>query len=386
MSAPAALEVENRMFAALAVLRAVLLVNTVAMTALRWDNFRHQQAALALVAGVVVWSGVVSWLCATPARRRTWVLVADLAIAFTSLVLSPVLKGASFNAALLGFWIAAPLLAWAVRWHVTGGLAAGALLGVTDLMVRDHVTTNEWGNVFLLLVAGLVVGHLSGTVQQMATDRAAAERAAAAATERTRLARAVHDGVLQVLALVQRRGTEAGGEFAQLGRLAGEQETSLRAMIRQQDHLSDAPRIRAHLPGPAAVASTDLTNELDALSSTTVTVSTPGRPVLLPAPVAADLVAAVTEAVANVARHVGPEAPTWLLLEEREHDLVVTVRDEGPGIAPERLAQAERAGRLGVASSIRGRLADLGGTAHLTSDAWGSEWEFTLPRNGETPS
>ena len=49
--------------------------------------------------------------------------------------------------------------------------------------------------------------------------------------ERERLARDIHDGVLQVLALVGRRGREAGGEAAELGRLAAEQELALRALI-----------------------------------------------------------------------------------------------------------------------------------------------------------
>ena len=41
--------------------------------------------------------------------------------------------------------------------------------------------------------------------------------------------------MLQVLALVQRRGGELGGDFAVLGRMAGEQEVTLRSLIRQQD-------------------------------------------------------------------------------------------------------------------------------------------------------
>ena len=48
----------------------------------------------------------------------------------------------------------------------------------------------------------------------MAVERDQALRAAAVAQERARLARAVHDGVLQVLALVQRRGGELGGDSA----------------------------------------------------------------------------------------------------------------------------------------------------------------------------
>ena len=65
----------------------------------------------------------------------------------------------------------------------------------------------------------------------------------------------------------------------------------------------------------------------------------------------------------NVARHVGADAPAWVLLEDLGDRVVVTVRDEGPGIPDGRLEEAEAQGRLGVSESIRGRIADLGGTA-----------------------
>ena len=47
--------------------------------------------------------------------------------------------------------------------------------------------------------------------------------------------------------------------------------------------------------------------------------------------------------------------------------MTVTVRDDGPGIAAGRLAQAAEEGRLGVAQSIRGRIRDIGGTVTITS-------------------
>src|SRR5690606_382056 len=72
------------------------------------------------------------------------------------------------------------------------------------------------------------VSRLAGEAQRQL--RLAAEREAAT-RERERLARGIHDSVLQVLALVQRRGAELGGEAAQLGRLAGEQEATLRALV-----------------------------------------------------------------------------------------------------------------------------------------------------------
>jgi hypothetical protein len=55
--------------------------------------------------------------------------------------------------------------------------------------------------------------------------------AEAAALERERLARAVHDGVLQVLGYLRRRGGELGGDAGELGRLAGEQEFALRTLL-----------------------------------------------------------------------------------------------------------------------------------------------------------
>ncbi len=53
----------------------------------------------------------------------------------------------------------------------------------------------------------------------------------AATRERERLARDIHDGVLQVLAMVQRRASALGGEAAELGRMAGEQEVALRSLV-----------------------------------------------------------------------------------------------------------------------------------------------------------
>ena len=53
----------------------------------------------------------------------------------------------------------------------------------------------------------------------------------AATRERDRLARTIHDSVLQGLALIQRRAAELGGPAAELGRLAGEQGAVLRTLV-----------------------------------------------------------------------------------------------------------------------------------------------------------
>ncbi|HEX5986716.1 MAG TPA: ATP-binding protein, partial [Nocardioides sp.] len=76
-----------------------------------------------------------------------------------------------------------------------------------------------------------------------------------------------------------------------------------------------------------------------------------------------------------------PDAPAWVLVEDLGDSVVVTVRDEGPGIPPGRLDAARAEGRLGVAESVRGRIADLGGRSVLvTGPGQGTEWELTVPR------
>ncbi len=212
------------MFRALAVLRVVVLVNAVALNVVRAENFEHPVAGAVVVATMAVWTGIATWAYAEPARRTDLLLVVDLAFAVGAMAATPLVKGAAFSATVPGFWIVGALVAWAVCHRWVGGVVASVVLGVTDVVVRDDFTQSNYGYVFLILIAGPIVGFLAGSLQRMAAERDQAERAAAAADERARLARAVHDGVLQVLALVQRRGTELGGDAAELGRLAGEQE------------------------------------------------------------------------------------------------------------------------------------------------------------------
>ncbi|SIM78774.1 sensor histidine kinase [Micromonospora cremea] len=280
---------------------------------------------------------------------------------------------------------AAPVLAPrgavpAVLGPLVGVLAAGGLQAVEVTYLRDglpessflnpvfHITTSA----VLLLAAGAAISGL-GVAHHIAerwAERKRAEliRQEAAAAERDRLARPIHDGVLQVLALVQRQGSQLGATGSQLAKLAGEQEVALRNL----------------LTGGAAPArpdgDMDLRATLTALASPVVEVSTPAEPVVVPSGPAAELTAAVQAALDNVRRHAGPGARAWVLLEDEEGGVRVTVRDDGVGFEPQRLADAARAGRLGVAQSMRGRISDLGGTTTIHSDLQeGTEVEFWVP-------
>src|SRR5207247_6189326 len=99
-----------------------------------------------------------------------------------------------------------------------------------DLIARGRSDPNQV-TLALLLLAGFAVGHVARLAMEAQQRLQRAVELEAAARERERLARGIHDSVLQVLALVQRRGAELGGESAELGRLAGEQEAALRALV-----------------------------------------------------------------------------------------------------------------------------------------------------------
>ena len=313
--------------------------------------------------GVLVLAAMAAWTAVVVARRPSPVLLAgDLAVSVLALLLSlPVLQAAAVergDPTLTVSWAAAPVLAWAVLSGRWAGLAAGAVVSLAALVERGGVHQATVSSCVLLLLLGGVVGVVVELSRQAEQAQAVAVATQAATAERERLAREVHDGVLQVLALVSRSSDDP-----QLASLAGGQEQALRRLV----------------AGPATVpvGTADLVALLPARAG--VEVSAPAGPVELPAATAQQLAAAVSAAVDNALQHGGTTA--WLLVEDEPGVVTVTVRDDGPGIAPGRLEQAERQGRLGVARSVRGRLADLGGTVCVVSTpGQGTEVELRVPR------
>jgi signal transduction histidine kinase len=358
------------------VLRVLVLVNSVGVNLYRLDDFDDRRVGLLTQALLVAWTVAAVWAYSRESRRRAPLLVADLAAACALILLTPLIKGPDLQATLPGFMVMGALIAWAICWRTWGGLVAALLLSTCDVAIRDTFTQSNYGNVFLLMVGGPIIGFMCDQLCLSAARRDRAERAAAAAAERTRLARAVHDGVLQVLTLVQRKGAETGGEIGELGRMAGEQEAALRALIRSQDAVAED----ASAPTPVA----DLAARLQRRESTPsprTSVATPPGSVMLPRQVVEEVDAVVGQCLSNVRHHVGPDALAWVLVEDLGDRVVVSVRDEGPGIAEGRLEQAAAQGRLGVSESIRGRMRDVGGRAEVSTGPWGTEWELELHRD-----
>jgi signal transduction histidine kinase len=267
----------------------------------------------------------------------------------------------------------------AVLGPVVGVLAVGGLQAIQ--VTSEFGAASQYDVIpaaILFLVAGLAVSGL-GLARLLAarsTERKHAEqiRRESPAAERDRLGRSIHDGVLQVLALVQREGPDLGGQGSELAALAGQQEVALRSLL-----ASEASAARAGTGGKSTV--TDMCGRLQAMAAPAVEVATPAQAVELPSAVAAEVVAAVRAALDNVRKHAGANARAWILLEDERDGVRVTVRDDGTGFPPERPAEAAEAGRLGIAQSMRGRIADCGGTATIDSrPGKGTEVEFWVPR------
>jgi signal transduction histidine kinase len=128
-------------------------------------------------------------------------------------------------------------------------------------------------------------------------------------------------------------------------------------------------------------AEVDLVPLLRSRESDRVSTSLPATPVMIASATATELDAAVANALDNVAAHAGAGAHAFVLLEDLGASVVVSIRDDGVGIATGRLGQAVDEGRVGISNSIVGRMKWLGGSATLsTGPGTGTEWELTVPR------
>ncbi|MEU4801532.1 DUF5931 domain-containing protein [Actinosynnema sp. NPDC023587] len=336
------------------------------------DTYARPWLAWTVIGAMAVWSVFTIRAYSRESGRRPWVVSADLVVACGLMALSlPIMTDTQFlyNVPLITtIWACVPAVAAGALGGQVPGALAGLVVGLSTYLIRRELTVDLVRDVVLLAGAGLLVGMASSTARRASVRLSQALRTEAATAERERLARSIHDGVLQVLARVRKRGLELGGEAAELAELAGEQEVALRSLV------AAAPT-ESTVDGDA-----DLRPALQLLATPRVQVATPATQVMLPAATAFELTAVVREALSNVDKH-GDGARAWVLLEDLGEEVVLSVRDDGPGIPDGRLASAEAEGRMGIAQSIRGRVEALRGTLELqTGPGEGTEWEVRVYR------
>ncbi len=233
-------------------------------------------------------------------------------------------------------------------------------------------------------------------------DVAAAEREAAVATERERLAREIHDTLAQGYSAIELllRAAE---------RTVGHDETRARAYIDQarttaQENLAEARRfVRALAPadldGATLVAAlhriADRTEAAAATSpgaddeprdaapgSLMVRVQTSGEPRALPLQVEAALVRIAQSALANVVQHAAARHAT-LTLSFLPDEVILDVVDDGRGFDPDRQPSPDRPGGFGL-TAMRSRARELGGSLAIESSPGdGTAVAVRLPAHDE---
>ena len=306
--------------------------------------------------------------------------------AIDSVAIIAVTAGAGLMARASGYWvgdkIALPALAVAGAAALLGGRDESARLGRTrgwpvrvalglsllgvGAAVSAAVAGGGWTTVgksaagALAIVAGAAflawpwLGRLTADLKFEQRERIRSQ-------ERADMAAHLHDGVLQTLALIQRRADDP---------------KDVRAMARRQER-----ELREWLfePGKQQIDSvgTLLRRELAAVEDdhqVRVEVVSSGDAPLDDA--ARALVAAGREAVANAARHAKVDKIDVYM--QADADAVeLFVRDRGVGFDTD----AVDADRHGVAESIKGRVERAGGTATVRSaPGEGTEIELRVPR------
>jgi signal transduction histidine kinase len=283
-------------------------------------------------------------------------VVAELVVGAGLLVGSGLTQDGAQSQSLGSAWPLVGPLAAGVVFGPRVGLASGLLLGIArglaGFLGAPAASTVSAVAVISSAVlygfAGGVCGWVAARLRRTARTTAMlaeVEASLAVARQREDLARTLHDGVLQTLAVVQRRSTDPD-----LAALARRQELELR------DYLFGTAPTEDLLATLRDVAARH-----EQVLGTRVSVVCPDEPGHVDSELIEALRGAVTEALTNAAKHGGAQVAT-IFVERGDDGVFVSVKDDGVGFDTEGTPDG-----VGLARSIRARMRDIGGRAEVES-------------------
>jgi signal transduction histidine kinase len=224
------------------------------------------------------------------------------------------------------------------------------------------IERSQWFSVassmILYVLAGAISGHVADLLRRL-------ERDISAARARDEVARTLHDGVLQTLAIIERRADDVA-----LARLAREQERELREYLFGIGAAVEHGGARDVGPTLREVAA----KFEDRFDGRAHIVLAPDLPTFAAERVAA-LGGAVGEALTNAGKH--GDATTVFVYVEPDDDVgvVCSVRDNGCGFDPAKIVEG-----VGLRRSIRERIDEMGGRVEIESRlGGGTEVRLWLP-------
>jgi len=256
-------------------------------------------------------------------------------------------------------WPLVGVLAAAVAFGPWVAGAAGAAIGLARFGavlangVRDFTgarTLSLTNTVVFYALAGAVAGYVALLLRR-------AEREISAARAREEMARTLHDGVLQTLAVVERRADDP-----QLAQLAREQERELREYLFGVKPAAPSTDLAAALRAAASRFERSFGGRVDVL--------VPDDVPPLSAESCEALAGAVGEALVNAGKH--GEASRVTVYVEPDDGVFCSVKDNGRGADPASITEG-----VGISQSIKGRIAAVGGRVELSGSP-GSGMEVRL--------
>jgi signal transduction histidine kinase len=302
----------------------------------------------------------------TKRALRPPLVIAEVAAAlFILLADGWVQEGRVIGQTLSGSWpipcILVAALAGGLFWGTATAVALGAARGAA--VVISGWSPGEQGRAALSAVSTafewIAFGIACAVVVRLLRQ---ARDQIAEITVRERVARDLHDGVLQTLTMIERRSPSD-----EVARLARDQERELRAYL-----FGDR-----QAPGRLAAALRDAASKLERYwPDTRVTVSLSDDAAGLEGPAVGVVTAAVAEALTNAAKH-GRAATVVVFGDVDEHDgrLFVSVKDNGTGFDPAAVVP-----RVGMGESIRARVESSGGQVEFVSRPGdGAEVRMRMP-------
>src|SRR5262245_39816021 len=315
------------------------------------DSAARPWVALGLVAAALVATTAATVLLRSdPGRLLTLpVVAAELAIGF-ALEVGDVLAyhGVGHSQSLSSAWPLAAIMTAGIALAPRGGMAAGAAVGL-GRVVGGLVDPTAWtqrdtvaalSTIVLYALAGGVAGYVTAKLRE-------AERRISLAQAREEIARTLHDGVLQTLAIVQRRTPDA-----EVARLAREQERELREFL---FGTADAVGAGGDLGTRLRAAAARFEDRYGGTARVVIAVDTPGLP---PRTVDA-LAGAVGEALTNAGKH-GRATVVTVFSEPVDDSMFCSVKDDGRGFDPATVVEGP-----GLQRSVRGRIAEVGGRVEV---------------------
>ncbi|MBP8537713.1 DUF5931 domain-containing protein, partial [Streptomyces sp. MK37H] len=222
------MSVEQPLWQALTAYRVLTLLYALGLCVYSFDDYDHPIGAVVYLAVLTLWTALTFRMVASAERCTRRFLVGDLGIAVTGILLTPLVDShdriAEGTPTLPSIWTMGAVLGFAIKGGWRWGASASTVVCAANVIERGGFAQDTVHMLSLVWVASVGIGYVVEVARASERTLARALRIEAATRERERLARDIHDSVLQVLAMVQRRGAAIGGEAAELGRMAGEQE------------------------------------------------------------------------------------------------------------------------------------------------------------------